>query len=309
MRYLCVFALLLPFTFTATGQITMELDSPTTVSRIFAPMIVSTQLRERDIAIAPDGSEIYYTVFNEGFDGNIYVIKKQGATWSLPQIAPFSGNKDDLEPAFTPSGDKLFFSSKRNADNYDIYYVERLAGGDWSAPKAVEGDVNTPANEFYPSVAADGTLYYTAKYAHGVGGEDIWFATEDNGTYVDPTPVPAINTQYDEFNAYIDPEQTYIYFGSYGRPDGAGGGDIYYAEKSAGLWKPGVHLGPEINTPALDYCPYVSPDGQYLFFTSQRTPTETFSGTNPFDVEAVMGSQLHPKGASGSDIYWIRREK
>jgi hypothetical protein len=34
-------------------------------------------------------------------------------------------------------------------------------------------------------------------------------------------------------------------------------------------WTPFL-LGPKVNSSALDFCPIVSPDGKYLFFTSER---------------------------------------
>jgi len=99
-----------------------------------------------------------------------------------------------------------------------------------------------------------------------------------------------------------------MYFGSFGRNDGMGGGDIYTSSKLAnGTWSTPRHLGGEINTIYLDYSPYVSSDGRYLFFTSERASQSKKISTNPFDVSAVVNSLLTPGNAAGSDIYWIKR--
>jgi len=37
-----------------------------------------------------------------------------------------------------------------------------------------------------------------------------------------------------------------------------------------GEWRPAVNLGKNINSAFLDYCPFVSRDKKYLFFTSNR---------------------------------------
>jgi hypothetical protein len=36
------------------------------------------------------------------------------------------------------------------------------------------------------------------------------------------------------------------------------------------VWTKAVNLGSKINSSALDFCPIVSPDGKYFFFTSER---------------------------------------
>ncbi len=280
--------------------------TPSSGAELFGSGIISTSLKERDITISPDGTEIYFTVFKNGFDGNIYFVKLENGEWSLPEVAPFSGNKEDLEPAFAPDGNKLFFASKRSSGNYDIWYVQRENGGAWSQPISVGSPVNTTANEFYPSIANDGSLYYTAKYSHGVGGEDIWYAKYDNGSFQNPVALQNVNGTTDEFNAFVDPDEQYIYFGSFGREDGRGGGDIYISRRQGNSWSEPEHLGNQVNTDKLDYSPFVSPDGLFLFFTSERGQSREGASTNPFDLSAITNSLLKP-GITGSDIYWLRR--
>ena len=281
-------------------------ETPGFSPQLFGSQIVSTRLKERDITISPDGTEIYYTTFTNGFDGNIFYVKLEDGKWSLPKIAPFSGNKEDLEPAFSPDGNKLFFASKRQTNNYDIWYVERQSGGEWSNPISVGSPINTSANEFYPSIASSGTLYFTASYSHGVGREDIWSSKLVNGVYQTPVPLSTVNNaENDEYNAFIDPNEQYIYFCSFNRADDLGGGDIYLSRKQGSGWSVPEHLGGQVNSNKLDYSPFVSPDGRYLFFTSERGSTEQQS-TNPFDIEAVAKALLSP-GSSGSDIYWIKK--
>ena len=52
---------------------------------------------------------------------------------------------------------------------------------------------------------------------------------------------------------------------------GLGEDDLYVSfRKPDGSWIPGVHLGPKINSPASENRPYVSPDGKFLFYTSNK---------------------------------------
>jgi hypothetical protein len=54
------------------------------------------------------------------------------------------------------------------------------------------------------------------------------------------------------------------------RPGGLGSGDLYVSfSKPDGTWTVSTSLGNKINTETDDFCPYVSPDGKYLFYASR----------------------------------------
>lgn len=65
------------------------------------------------------------------------------------------------------------------------------------------------------------------------------------------------------------PDQSYIIFSSSGRRDGTGPvGDLYIGLRRADwTWEPARNLGPLVNTDRTEFCPVVSPDGRYLYFT------------------------------------------
>jgi hypothetical protein len=62
-----------------------------------------------------------------------------------------------------------------------------------------------------------------------------------------------------------------LYFGS-NRPGSLGNADIYVARRESvdAPWGPPQNLGPTINTPFIDNCPFVTPDGHSLIFLSNR---------------------------------------
>ena len=75
---------------------------------------VSTNLNERDMAISPDGKEMYYTIQSgKGILSTIVGRTKSASGWSDAEVASFSGVFNDLEPAFSPDGKRLFFCSNR----------------------------------------------------------------------------------------------------------------------------------------------------------------------------------------------------
>jgi Tol biopolymer transport system component len=280
---------------------------------IFAPNDVSTMHNERDMAVSPDGKTICYSLVGVS-TAAIVVRKYQNNRWSAPEIAPFSGQYYDIEPFFSPDGKRLYFATNRptptlpSKNDFDIWFVEIQANSQWSAPQNAGNVVNTPANEFYPAVTTDGTLYYTARYkTGGKGGEDIWMSKIENGQFQSPSSVSeAVNSDKDEFNAYVSPDGKRLIFSSYGRKDDLGGGDLYMAQKDDnGQWQPAVHLKNDINSPKLDYCPFVSPDGKYLFFTSERKKA---NATKPIDYKTFVQDLTSTSNGKG-DIYWVEIEE
>jgi len=68
----------------------------------------------------------------------------------------------------------------------------------------------------------------------------------------------------------IAPDESFLLFTAVGRPDSVGSFDIYVSFAKDGGWTPARNLGPEVNGPARDYSPRLSPDGKFLFFSSER---------------------------------------
>jgi len=280
-----------------------------TEPQLFAPGFISTDLNERDASFTKDGNEFYFSIFAGSF-GVILVSKQMNGVWQEPEVASFSGHYSDLEPCVSPDGQRLYFASNRplegkgDAKDYDIWFVEKTVSG-WGTPQNLGEPVNSEKDEFYPSVTKDGTLYLTAQYENSLGGEDIFWVPQIDGVYQKPeNPGEAINSARGEFNACISADESILIFGSFGRGDGQGGGDLYISLKDEnGNWTTAQNMGPQINSPALDYCPSISPDGKYLFFTSQRADMPAYSETQR-NYKDLLSTFRGPKNGRG-DIYWV----
>ena len=279
---------------------------------LFANGVVSDAMANRDFAISPSGDEIFYTVQQRDFlSSTIIRIKKTNGKWGAPEVAPFSGRFNDLEATFTADGKKLFFSSNRpvkdgeQKEDFDIWYTQ-LENGKWGKPVHLDSPVNSSKDEFYPSVAKNGNIYFTSQLEAGKGKEDIVVCEWKDGKYSEPKSLPeAVNTAGYEFNAFVDPDEQFIIFTGYARKDGLGSGDLYISRKDAqGNWTTALNMGPAINSPNLDYCPFVSWDKKYLFFTSNKTAFKTpFSKTVSYkDLKKALTS-----AENGFDnIYWVK---
>ena len=281
-------------------------------AQIFAEGIVSTQFNERDMTFSPNGDEFFYSLKGPSFYSLIH-MKQINGVWNEKSVAPFSGQYSDLEPCFSPDGKKLFFVSNRpTTDNketkdYDIWYVEKTDTG-WGSPINPGAPLNTEANEFYPSITKDGTIYFCARTETAIGGEDLFYAKLVDGKYQTPVNLgDSINTERDEFNAFISAEEDYIIYTSTGWGAGLGGGDLWISFRNKdNSWKKPQNMGDKINSPFLEYCPSISPDGKYLFYTSSRSSAENFSHKKLLLNDIINGLQSTINGSQ--NIYWINSE-
>ncbi len=309
-------SVVLLFSITARAQVKLSLNEPPLTPSLFQPGLISTGLSERDFALSPDESELFYTIqppLPGYFQTIVYMKKDAKGNWSKPELAAFAGTFSDLEPAFSADGKRLYFSSNRptvgdKPKDFDIWYVEKQ-NGKWSTTAVNLGaPVNTPGNEFYPSITKSGNLYYTATYKNGVGREDIFMSAWKDGKYSDPVALDtAVNSRVDEFNAFVSPDEDFILFTSYGRKDDMGRSDLYISLKDkSGKWIPAKNLS-LLNSNRIDYCPFVSFDKKKLFFTSERNVLKQ-SYEKKIGIDELKKTLSSPQNGSG-DIYWISFEK
>lgn len=286
LPYIAILVRILSFENSYSQTNTFLGQTATVKAEIFAPQIISTDLYERDISISADGTEVYFSQILSRTEAKLMFRKFVNGKWSEGQVLPFSGKFYDIEPAVSSDGKKIYFASNRNlAQNatkkdFDIWVVERKADDTWTIPQNLGEPINTVENEFYPSLSKNGNLYFTAKYGEN---ENIWVSKLEKGKYSKPEALSeAVNSEKDEFNAFVSEDEKLIVFSSYGRADDTGRGDLYISTKDEkGNWQTARNLK-LINSAQIDYCPYISKDRKYFFFTREK------------------------QALQNGDIYWIK---
>jgi hypothetical protein len=236
----------------------------------------------RDFTLADNGGEAYVSIQSATGDLSVLSrITKTSGIWGQPILVPFSGQYIDLEPMLTNQDRRLYFASNRPVDStsitpkdFDIWYVEREhLNAPWSEPINVGVPVNSEHNEFYPSLARNGNLYFTSDRPGTKGLDDIFMGAWNGTSYEAPFSLgESINTEGYEFNAFVAPDEKYLLFSGYDRKDGAGSGDLYISFREENLnWGPSLNLGIKINSKYMDYCPFVDHGNNTLYFTSKRS--------------------------------------
>jgi hypothetical protein len=256
----------------------------------FQPEIIKQFPNVRDLALSNKGDEIFFTLQSHNREFSTLIsLRKIDGKWQDPLIASFSGHFQDMEPFFSKDDLRLYFASNRPAGeddepkDFDIWYVERQKpGGVWSAPVNLGQPVNTEHNEFYPSLADNGNLYFTSDPPNSKGKDDIYMSVYKKGLYSAPFSVSdSINTAGYEFNAYIAPDESFIIYTGYNYPDGYGSGDLYISHNRHGKWTGPQNLGENVNSDQMDFCPYVDRKGRMLYFTSRRSSVKTLFKERP----------------------------
>jgi Tol biopolymer transport system component len=243
-------------------------EPPGMTVEMFAPDIVSTDQSEINSVFSPDMNEFYFTTWTRETGTKILVTSQIDGQWSAPQVASFSNHPSDVDPAISYDGKRLYFATRRprpgeseaRKEGFDLWSVERTES-DWGEEQYLGQVLNSGKSQVYPTATRDGTLYFQAVREDGYGKADIY--RENLG--------PAINSQNYEGDVFIAHDESYLIVSVYGRDDDLGGGDLYISfQGSGGKWSPLKNMGGAINSDKRDFCPMVTPDGKYLFFSSKR---------------------------------------
>lgn len=275
--------------------------------------ILDTYTTVRDFALSRDGTEAYFTI--QSMDGTISQLasmKKTDGEWQPASLLHFCDKFQYLEPFLSQDDNRLYFVSNRpinisgtEAKDYDIWFVQRKnTQSSWSEPIRMEAPVNSERDEFYPSIAENGNLYFTMVHPDGFGKDDLYVSTWNGNKYEEPTLLPAeINSEGYEFNAFIATDESFLLFTKYNTEDGLGSGDLYVSKRDAnGSWQKAENLGPEINSKYMEYCPYYDNQTKTLYFTSRRNDLMPKNFT---DIEALQ--QYLKEGANGqSKVYQVK---
>ena len=259
----------------------LDLQPPGMTAEVFLPDILKDVERGACSGFLFNGSVFVFKLLSPERDWKnepIYVTEFQHGSWTEPSVAPFS----DLYPynfTVAPDGKTLYFTSLRSAEDHetilkqaDVWKVEKTADG-WTEPETFGSPVNSDDNfENYPSITAEGTLYFMSFRDEGKGQDDIYRLKLVDGKYQELENIGApVNTEYPEVDPFISADESYLIFCT-DKPGGFGGFDLYISfRKPDGAWTAPINMGESINTHGAEFRPGVSPDQKYFFFTSDRS--------------------------------------
>lgn len=253
-------------------------DPPGIKPKIFAEGIISTEEGyEFGSVFSKDLKDFYFGVrLNDNWDAEIRYTNYADGKWTgIKKLIPDNYSCND--PTLSPDENRLYFISDRPIEgkgqpkDIDIWYLDKTEDG-WSSPVNAGDNINSVKNEFYISFTKKGRIYFASNIHTPEDDEwnyDFYFSDLKDNIYGKPVRMSdSINSKYFECDAFVSPDEEYIIFCS-SRPGGFGQGDLYISFKTGdNRWSKSLNMGRDINTTGHEFCPTVTGDGKYFFYTS-----------------------------------------
>ena len=150
----------------------------------------------------------------------------------------------------------------------DVLVSYKKEDGSWSSAKSISDNINSFGSELPVGLSFDGQTLLLQK--EELGDANLFYSTWDGHDWTIPERFGSnINSESLELSACLSADGNLLYFSS-NRDGGFGGLDIWRCVKLPnGKWSLAQNLGPTINTPLNEDCPYLTADGKVFYFSSE----------------------------------------
>ena len=274
MRDLCIFILLMFLLGCGRPEVSyLGQTPPGTTPELFAPSLVNTDSIELNAVFNDSMTEFFFTRIIEG-SFLIFHSELVDDQWTAPSAIPMFPESDvnttAVDMTLTPDGNTMYFlgvlEEKETLDATTDIYRSRKVDGKWQMAEKVGYPISTEEySEMYPVIVADGSLYFVSDRRGGKGKQDIYRAQYlGDGKFDTPESIsPVVNTELGSGDTYVAPDESYL-ISNKRHPESPG---LYVSFKKDGEWQPLIYLEEPINSEWTDFCPYMTPDGKYFFFS------------------------------------------
>ncbi len=142
---------------------------------------IVAELGDRDIRVFDKDTYIYSSMREGGYGGyDLYIVRRDTGVWSEPiNLGPTINSEfDELTPYLTNNGSKLYFSSNRinSMGGFDVFESDfGLETNVWSEPHNLGLPINSPRDDVYFRLAADGLSgILSSNRLESLGGHDLF---------------------------------------------------------------------------------------------------------------------------------------
>lgn len=177
-------------------------------------------------------------------------------------------------PSIPMIDSQTFYFTRRTGIDQEDVFTSKFKDSIFSLAVQLASPINLYPKKGAINISQDGKhLLFAANIpGQGYGGFDIYECLlTDSGWSTPQNLGPYVNTASWESSPSISPDNNTLYFSSQ-RPGGFGGEDIYVSQLKDGVWGPAKNMGGKINTGGNEWAPFLHPDNNTLYFTSDGLP-------------------------------------
>ncbi|WP_439184079.1 hypothetical protein [Carboxylicivirga taeanensis] len=228
-------------------------------------------------AVPPNRTDIHEQLRQQiSYCKNAIELSKHPVHFRITNLGKSINSRYD-EHSPVVSGDEsllLFTSNRKRGDQKgtdtafspENIYARQWADSQWDFTPGTS-QLNTNQYDATCSLSADGQSLIIYR---NEGNGDLFLSELNKDQWSSPQKLTKpINSSYEESHASLSLDGNSIVFTS-NRPGGYGGMDIYLCQKLPdGSWGPAKRLSDAINTPLNEESPFLSYDGQLLYFASE----------------------------------------
>lgn len=203
---------------------------------------------------------------------DIWLSRFENGQWSAPYNAGpgINTSANEVDGKLSADGKMMVFIRGEDFKKESAIYISHFENGQWATAEQIPDPISMPgAVQFGAVLSRDGKrLYFSSNRPGGLGGFDIYYSDRVDGKWGKPVNVgPPLNTPDADADLALGRDSNIIILPAK-RADSIGGVDLYLSRYSAGAWSPLVNLGPRVNTPGNDACPWLGYDGKTLYLNS-----------------------------------------
>jgi OOP family OmpA-OmpF porin len=211
---------------------------------------------------------------------------------NIDQFKVVNSVVDEQNPVLSPDGRTLYFTRSKFSKNVggvndpgDIWYSSKMPDGKWSEPINAIALNNSDWNGVLGFVGGSDVVYLLGHYESKntkvkTQGISRSLKTTSGWSFPENINVPYFknSSEYHGGSILFDASVMLLCLESYGT---VGGEDIYISfNKGNSQWSEPKNLGSEINTKYQEFSPFITDDGQTLYFSSNGRSTS--GGTDIF---------------------------
>lgn len=222
-----------------------------------------------------DGKLAVFAQSKKNFQhAQIMLTHYQNHQWQVVAAAPFSQAEfSDTDPYISADGSQLLFISDRaktqaQAHVLDIF-VSNFNEGSWSTPVKLDDHINSAAIELGPEQQKE-KIYFSSTRPAGPGALSVYQYDMNTKTAAVALPEP-VNQGQQNSDFTISPDGKHALWWS---TRAGGQPQLYLSTVTSEGFGPATLLPEPVNSTAGEITPNFTPDGQWLYFASDRNSTQ-----------------------------------